>query len=301
MKKGIFLGLVALSSLSSAHAMEKGLPICFLPGAGGGNTDSMVHFRDKLQSRGIGYVPFELGKVGTVMDRAHKLQGFLKTILEKNPDFRCHAFAYSMGGPVARYTYHHLSVTLSSGEVIPLKNVFVSLSTFSSPHHGTPLAEWLKRYSPKYAAGMDDLSAADMEKYNSPVYPETYSPEPKEIPSYSYQTYIHSREEGDDFLAKIGFQLIADIHNSRGLDPVSDGVVPTQSQIFGQVLGKLNASHGFFSYEIGLRPEAPDFYEAQWHFLNGDTPSPEAQQRLQNVLESKIFSGAALLKSILNY
>jgi len=297
MKSRILGASLVLSSISLANAMERDLPICFLPGAGGGNIDSMVKFRDTLAARGIVYVPFELGKVGTVMDRAHKLQKFLKAVLDKNPDFRCHAFTYSMGGPVARYTYHHLSVTLESGEVFPLRKVFQSISTFSSPHRGTPLAEWLKRYSPRYAAGMDDLAASDMLKYNDPTFPATYSPEPKGIPCYSYQTFIKNREEGDDFLAKFGFQLITSMHKSRGDDTMNDGVVPTASQVFGQVLARLNASHGFFSYEIGLKPTAPDFFEAHWHFLNGDRPSAEVEARIQRTLQSDMLFETQSLKA----
>lgn len=297
MKRGVILSFVLLVS-AQTQAFETGLPICFLPGAGGGNADSMVKFRDTLKKRGIEYVPFELGKVGTVMERAAKLQGFLAEVLAKNPDFRCHVFAYSMGGPVARYTYHHLSVNLKKGGKIPLRNVMASISTFSSPHRGTPLAEWLKRYSPKYAAGMDDLSEADMRKYNDPAFPETYSPEPKEIPAYSYQTFIKSREEGDDFLAKIGFQLITTIHNDRGQDPTNDGVVPTMSMAFGEVLGRLNASHGFFSYEIGLRPTAPDFFEAHWHFLNGAQPSAATMARIERTLSSPMITQVESLRSV---
>jgi hypothetical protein len=282
-------------------AFEKDLPICFFPGAGGGNPDSMVNFKKTLEARNIGYVPFELGRVGTVMDRALKLQGLLTKVLEKNPEFRCHVFAYSMGGPVARYSYHHLSATLSDGRVIPFKNVYASISTFSSPHRGTPLAEWLKRYSTKYTAGMDDLAASDMAKYWDATKPEVFSPEPSEIPSYSYQTFITKREEGDDFLAKFGYQLIQQMHAARGLDTVSDGIVPTESQPFGEVLGKVNASHGFFSYEIGLRPAAPDFFEAHWHFLNGDRPAPEAERRIEKTLSSSMISGTRMLREIFGF
>lgn len=299
MQRGIFLGAILALTLGapSAHAFEKGLPVCFFPGAGGGNHDSMERIPAVLKTRNIRFIPFELGKVGTVVDRARKLQGFFKPILEANPNFQCHVFAYSMGGPVSRYSYHHLSVTLDSGEVIPLKQVFASITTYSSPHRGTPLAEWLRRYSPKFSAGMDDLAEADMAKYNDPAYPATYSPEPTEIPNYSYVTFIKQREEGDDFLAKFGFDLITKMHSQRGIETKNDGIVPAASQHYGQVIAQVQVSHGFFSYDIGIRPWAPDFFETQYHFINGGKVSRAAQLRMRSLLQNPMIENAEALES----
>ncbi len=273
-----------------SQRMSRDLPVCFLPGAGGGNSDSMRRFPEVLRERGIAFIPFELGKVGTVVERAQKFASLLKEHLERNPEFRCHAFGYSMGGPVSRYAYHHLSVKLASGRNVAIKNVFASITTFSSPHRGTPLADWLKRYSPKYSAGMGDLSEVDMVKYNDPAYPKTYSPVPEEIPSFSYLTFIEKREEGDDFLAKFGFDLITKSHQQRGLDPRNDGVVPFSSQAWGQPIAAIHASHGFFSYDIGLRPWAPDFYEAHWRALNEVLPEPGMEDLVKEAFTVPAFA-----------
>jgi len=249
------------------------IPICFFVGAGGGSNSTLVVFKDEMKARGIEWVPFTPGTVGTVVERAVIVGSMIQEKLDADPNFKCHAFAYSMGGPVIRYLYHHVPLKVK-GRKIHTSRVIKSMTSFSSPHRGTPLAGWLRRYAPKYSRGVEDLSEQNMLKYNSPDFPETFSPMPKEIPSFSYLTFIESEDEAQSFLFKAGFQLIVKMYGPRGLDTRNDGIVPLTSQPFGEPLAAVKASHDYFDSDIGLRPWAPDIYELHWNFLEGNLASP---------------------------
>lgn len=289
---------------------SEGLPICFVVGAGGGNEYTMEKFIPEMKSRGIEWVPFSPGARGTVVERAEIFVKQLAAHIEKNPGFRCHAFGYSMGGLVLRYSYHHLEMDVPGVGIVSPADVFVSYSTFSSPHRGTPLASWLKHYGSRFSRGVDDLSEEAVLKYNSPEYPETYSPAPTEIPVYSYLTFIKDRSEAKEFVTRAGFQLIERMYEHRGLDTRNDGIVPLISQPMGKVVAAVQAEHMYFDRDIGLRPWAPDVYEMHWRYLEGETPadplhysdSPAHRQQptaKQSVSTAK-FSVAAEFRDIWN-
>lgn len=266
-KSRVFLGLVVgLSSLAKAGDQ---LPICFIVGAGGGSDSTLKRFIPEMKSRGIEWIPFTPGEFGTVQERGVIVGSMIQKKLDKDPGFQCHAFAYSMGGPVIRYIYHHVPLRVR-GKSVPASSVIKSMTSFSSPHRGTPLAGWLRRYAPKYSRGVEDLSEKEMLKYNSPEYPETFSPMPRDIPAFSYLTFIESEDEAQSFIVKAGFQLIKKIYGPKGWDTRSDGIVPLTSQPFGEPLAVVRAEHAYFDSDLGLRPWAPDIYELHWNFLEGN-------------------------------
>ncbi len=262
----VILGSGALAS--SSHAGDN-LPICFIVGAGGGSQWTLEGFIPEMKSRGIEWIPFTPGNKGTVIERANLVAKLFQNKLDKTPNFKCHIFAYSMGGPVVRYLYHHIPLKVR-GEKVHASSVFKSITTFSSPHLGTPLARWLRKYAPSYSRGVEDLSEEAMVKFNSPEFPETFSPLPEEIPSFSYLTFIEHQDEANTFLMKAGFQLIEQINTARDWDTRNDGIIPLSSQPFGEPLAAVQADHEYFSIDLGLRPWAPDIYEIQWKFLEGN-------------------------------
>jgi|GEM_PF-1538280 len=287
----IFLGAMAfgsapLGATTTSATTQKDLPICYIPGAGGGSTDAFSKFPQELEKRGIRFLTFDIGNVGTVVERAVKLALLMERELDKNPKFTCHFFAYSMGGPVSRYFYSHLELALKTGVKVDARSVMVSLSTFSSPHRGTPLADWLNRYAPRYAAGMDDLSEERMKAYNDPAFPETYSPVPTTIPVFSFLTFLDNADQTKDFLGKFGFKVIWQTYANRGLDPHNDGIIPFISQAVGKVAMTVKAPHGFFSNDLGLRPWAPDVFEAQYHSLNGSLDTLVKNGKLEALIAS---------------
>lgn len=267
-QKLITRSLLVFSCLGATGQTFAKLPICYIPGAGGGSKDAFEVFPKELAKRGIKYISFDIGRVGTVVERAEKLVRLVEDKLNENPNFKCHFYGFSMGGVVSRYFYHHSEMVLKTGQKIPASQIMVSLTTYSSPHRGTPLADWLKKYGHRHTAGMDDLSEESMRKYNEPSFVDTYSPEPQDIPVYSFQTYVNSKNETNDFLGKFGFSVIWETYKNRGLEPRNDGIVPLISQAFGKVLMTIKAPHGYFSEDVGLRPWAPDVFEAQYKLLN---------------------------------
>lgn len=270
---GVSSGLKATPAGDLLPLDTEGLPICFVVGAGGGNEYTMEKFIPEMASRGIEWVPFSPGARGTVIERSEIFVKQLAAHIEKNPGFRCHAFGYSMGGLVLRYSYHHLEMDIPGVGIVSPADVFVSLSTFSTPHRGTPLAAWLERYASRFSRGVSDLSEEAVHKYNSPDFPETYSPIPTEIPVYSYLTLIKDRSEAKEFVSRAGFQLIQRMYEDRGLDSRNDGIVPLISQPVGKVVAAVQAEHMYFDRDIGLRPWAPDIYEMHWNVLEGRADS----------------------------
>jgi triacylglycerol esterase/lipase EstA (alpha/beta hydrolase family) len=290
----LFLALGVCIFGGVSEASSKNLPICYVPGAGGVSEDVLKRFPKELAQRGIQFIIFDIGNVGTVVERASKLARLLEVEVNKNESFRCHFFAYSMGGVVSRYFYNHSELLLKSGKRLDGRSLMASLTTYSSPHRGTPLADWLLRYAPKYAAGMGDLSEERIQIYNDPAYPETYSPTPSSIPVYSYLTYLEKAEESNEFLGKFGFKIIWETYKSRKIDPRNDGIVPQISQALGKVVMSIRAPHGFFSSDLGLRPWAPDVYELQYHTLNGSLSEMAQKGRLEALLSAPHVSTEGL-------
>lgn len=281
----MILGAILLGQTSFAGENH---PVCFHVGAGGGSKLTLTEMIPLMKERGIKWVPFTPGNVGTVVERAQIFTELLAEEMKDNADFKCHAFGYSMGGPVFRYAYHHLSVTVQ-GKKIPVKSIFKSLTTFSSPNYGTPLAGWLKRYAPEYSRGAEDLSEKNMHKFNSEEFPETYSPVPTEIPTFSYLTLVEKKEDAESFITRAGFQIIEKIYSDADLDPRNDGIVPLISQPFGKPLAAIKAEHGYFAHDLGLRPYAVDIYELQWNFLEGNLEEIEESSTMAATLESDLL------------
>jgi hypothetical protein len=263
---GLFFTASAIASAGGGHLEQ--LPICYIPGAGGGNENSMVKFPEILAERGIRMVAIETTNKGNVPTRSKLWTKGLADVLKSEPHFRCHVFAYSMGGVLVRYSYHHLQVKVSENKQVPVSDIVASITTFSSPHRGTPLADWLKQYAPALALGLEDLSEEGMDQFNDPR-DDNYSPAPEGIPNFSYGTYMNSRNEARSTLTKIGFQVIKSSYENKGRDPRNDGVVPFISQEYGQRVANFNVDHGFFTDDIGIRPWAPDVFELHWRELTG--------------------------------
>jgi len=243
--------------------------LCYLPGANG-LTDYMRGPISKiLLTRGVPFLVFDPGEVGTVEQRSQKFLRQFAAILKTDPAAKCHLFGYSMGGLVARWSLNHGVVETSVGPE-PLRDRVLSLSTAASPHFGTPLARILRRYWTSAAPGVEELSEEIVQHFNDPTHRD-YSPAIEGMPTYSYRTYITRKEDADDPLALIGFQLIWQDRTQRGLDPLNDGIVPTEHQGFGEVLGDLNISHGYFHHATGFRVRLEDFLEAHWSFLTRGT------------------------------
>lgn len=260
------LFFIALASGFSASGAEY---FCYLPGANGLTGYIKNNISKTLVMRGLPFIAFDPGASGSVQIRSQRFLDQFSEVLKKDPSAKCHLFGYSMGGVISRWSANHGKVVVE-GQERAFKDYLLSQTTAASPHFGTPLAKILRKYWSSAAPGVEDLSEERMRNINDASSPD-HSPVLEDVPFYSYRTFITKKEDADQALVLMGFQLIWQDHLKRGLDPLNDGIVPTQNQGFGRVLGDLNISHGYFHHETGFKIRLEDFLEAHWSFLTKGT------------------------------
>jgi pimeloyl-ACP methyl ester carboxylesterase len=243
--------------------------MCYLPGANG-LTSYMKDFISKvLVMKGIPFIAFDPGEVGTVQQRSERFVRQFAEVIKKDPQAKCHIFGYSMGGLIGRWSVNHATIQGPNG-LERVQDRVLSLTTAASPHLGTPLARILRQYWSSAAPGVEQLSEENVVQFNDPASND-FSPVVEGVPTYSYRTFITRKEDADQPLVLIGFQLIWQDRTNKNLDPLNDGIIPTDHQAFGEVLGDLNISHGYFHHETGFRVRLEDFLEAHWSFLTKGT------------------------------
>lgn len=222
---------------------------CFFPGAGGLKSYIANTIQERLHNAGIPFVPFSFTKKFTVKERAQEAVDQMEEIVRREPDFKCHLLGYSMGGVVARYVANYGEIVNAFGEIEPISRRFITMASISSPHRGTPLADFLRRNYPGLHPGVDTLSEAEMFRFNVEGS-EDYSPVVEGIPFYSYETFVLDREEISSSLGKIGFQYMTRILKERGDETLNDGLVPKLSMEFGALAGTYQIPHEFMTKDI---------------------------------------------------
>jgi triacylglycerol lipase len=189
-------------------------------------------------------------KVSPSRSIAHRAEQLRQMVNLLDAD-RVNIVAHSMGGLDARYAIARLG----------LHNRVASLITIGTPHHGTPLADLgtsllgdrlgLKRLVS--ALGMDvegfyDLTVRKMEGFNSEV------PDHKHVMYASYGAAV-SRSVGMNPLLLPTYLFL-----NEKVGP-NDGVVPLDSQRWGELLGTIDADHwAQIGWSRGF--DAPAFYAA---------------------------------------
>jgi len=251
----------------SANAVSTPIGICYLNGASG--LDAV--FRQEVpnyfaRNYGIQFTPIDIGRRGDVATRAERFLAFVDRKLAKDPTFQCHLMAFSMGGVVARYSFARLKLAQSSWA-----SVFPSLTTFASPHLGTPVADLMGDFFPDLRGrGLETLSERAMEPINNPQSRE-YWKMPPGIRSFSYRSFMRSEQDAASFAHKIIYEFIFKDSEQRHLDPRNDGMVPLRSQSFGIRLADFKVPHSFFSYDAFLLPFYPlstvDLFKMHWDCL----------------------------------
>lgn len=196
-----------------------------------------------------------------IEDHARKAAMLLMREVEKKPGFQCHIWCHSMGGLVARYMLNH--VTISK----PWKEVVKSVTTFASPHRGTPIAN--SSAAQKIWGASYEMSDAGAALWNNPACASTYSPEPEGIPFYSWCTYLKSQWSAEDLAGFFGYRSLARSLKEQGRVPDNDSVVPLDSQRFGTYLGDTNVQHQFFSLPTR---DVARFYAKHWNWLRARHP-----------------------------
>ncbi len=249
--------------------------LCYVPGVGGLKKYASTELGPELTNRHVPYILFKVPTNKPIQEISQSLCRILETEINLDSEFRCHFFGYSMGGVMLRYAINHLTCTHSqTGVQIPFRQFVASLTTAATPHRGTPVADlgngWGFTGPEAKQVGEEGIVV-----FNEPKFEATYSPLVSEIPTFSFESYIQDRNEASGTLEKLGFDYLKKIFRDRGVEvkeALSDGVVPTASQGFGAVLGRIRVPHGFFGAHGGsfFDKNLPDFLKSHWDFLNSE-------------------------------
>lgn len=220
-----------------------------------------------LRQRGtLAYAP-NVAPYNTVSVRSTMWKQCIEHVLEETGAEAVNIIAHSMGGLDARY------VITKRG----MHSVVASLTTIATPHHGTPLADWIMEQPERLREWMAELVnrigdiAMNTEPSNvlqavdemrTEFVVSEFNPSVPDHPSVQYWSYAAVAGEGTS--TKINPVLIPQnqyIYQHAGLN---DGYVPVDSARWGQFLGTIEADH---IQQIGIQVlpstfEAMDFYSS---------------------------------------
>lgn len=200
---------------------------------------------DLLRREGVEVHVLRVPALASVEARAQALAEAVRSI----PAERVNVLAHSMGGLDARYALTRLGLAAK----------VVSLTTVGTPHHGTPLADigtrvlgdglMLKVLLGKLGVDVDafyDLTTERMARFNHAV---------ADAPRVAYGSYVAS-VPGAPRLNPLLLPAHLYLRQRAG---ENDGLVPAQSQRWGEVMGTIEADHWA---QIGWsqRFDAREFY-----------------------------------------
>ncbi|HEX2675762.1 MAG TPA: alpha/beta fold hydrolase [Polyangiales bacterium] len=202
--------------------------------------------RAHLQARGHRVHVVRVSPIAGIRRRAEQLAEQLEALDAE----RVNIVAHSMGGLDARYAISRLGV----------HRRVASLTTIGTPHHGTPLADGtaylagfnlaLKLMDSLGAdlAGFQDLGTKRMQAFNDAV------PDVDEVAYASYSGWLPKGASVHQLL----LPTFALLHRTVGNN---DGIVPADSQSWGQSLGAVAADHwAQIGWSNGF--DVKTFYEA---------------------------------------
>ncbi|PTL76222.1 triacylglycerol lipase [Vitiosangium sp. GDMCC 1.1324] len=185
---------------------------------------------ERLRQLGSDVYVVKVPPTGSVAERAEALAQAVRSLDAK----RVNIIAHSMGGLDARYAIAHLG----------LASRVASLITIGTPHQGTPLADMgtkvlgdalgLKRVCEALAVSTGafyDLTTTKMAEFNRAV---------PDAPGVRYASYVGAFPRSIRALNPI--LLPSYLYLTRSVGP-NDGVVPADSQKWGEVLGTIEADH----------------------------------------------------------
>lgn len=219
-----------------------------------------------LRQHGVlAYAP-NVAPYNPVAVRAAQWEVHLNRILDETKADRLNLVAHSMGGLDARYLIRERG----------LHDRIATLTTISTPHHGTPLCAFLAA-RPERLRGwierlLNGLGAASMAEVEAdarqalaemlPAYTcETFNPSVPDHPSVRYYSFAGRAGKGTDVTIN-PFLLLPNriVYRAEG---ENDGYVSVESARWGTFLGTIDADH---TLQIGLRvPPAPAFDTAGFY------------------------------------
>lgn len=198
------------------------------------------------RARGIMAFAPNIVPYGRIETRAKAWMEILKHIIKQTGAGKLHVVAHSMGGLDMRYAISHLGAHRQVS----------SLTTISTPHRGTVLADFMLRTPDHILSNLAGLT----NWFGNNVYPETpsdvlgaleqlrpeyiegrFNPTSANHPGVQYQSVTAGCGKGTD--AGINSMLIPfnkHIYEQQG---INDGYVPVSSARWGQVIAHTTLSH----------------------------------------------------------
>ena len=192
----------------------------------GSHTD---YFRvaEHLRQTGVEVYQARMPPAAPIAVRAQALRDFV----DKTGARRVNLVAHSMGGLDARYAISRLG----------LDDKVASLTTLAAPHYGSPLAnlsdqrvvqlvQGLLRKLGLDTTGLGDLTPAELERFNAEVI---------DVASVDYTSVVTAPSSGKRVNA-----LLKPTHLYMSkLVGANDGIVPSASQRWGEVIAEVDADH----------------------------------------------------------
>jgi triacylglycerol lipase len=178
----------------------------------------------QLESMGVKVYSPRVPMAASIATRAERLAELIRAL----PDERVNIVAHSMGGLDARYAISRLG----------LADRVASLTTIATPHLGTPLADMgkallgrLVRMAGRFIdlRAFTDLTTAQMEKFNREI---------SNAPGVSYGSVVARSGR----LRTNPLLWAPHLYLSSRAGP-NDGIVPSASQPWGEVVLQVEADH----------------------------------------------------------
>jgi triacylglycerol lipase len=185
-----------------------------------------------LDSCGVVVHTVRLPKLASVPARAKILADFITGLEVKQGDGKVDLIAHSLGGLDARWAIAHLG----------LASKVASLVTIGTPHRGTPVADLAVRgpfdLARKvigkvglYTGALDWLTTESLERFNREV---------PDAPGVRYACVVAGAREPSTRIPLALLPVHAYLRRKYG---ANDGLVTVDSQVWGEVLGEIEADH----------------------------------------------------------
>lgn len=181
----------------------------------------------------------QLSTDSSIAERAFVLRNFLAT---EFPGQKVNIIAHSLGGLDARYL-----ASIAKDEHI------ASITTIATPHHGTPLADWaydqmknkkfwyrfflLFGYNLEGRRFLPELTVESMEKKFNPLVRDR-----KDIKYFSVRTYASTAEGNLSYMLWFPGKWLESMDKGAAAAK-HDGLVPLESQGWGEVIATLPMDH----------------------------------------------------------
>jgi triacylglycerol esterase/lipase EstA (alpha/beta hydrolase family) len=245
---------ITMSCNSSCERLATRYPIVMVHGFSGfkniGPIEYFYRVPETLTSMGYDVHIAKLDPYNSTEVRGPQLKGFIEEVLDKTGAYKVNLIAHSQGGLDSRYVISGLMMADRIGALI----------TIATPHYGTPLADYilsdptgvgkaaLDAMLTIMGAALDSESRANAMAslrslsvaYVTQEFNKRY-PDDKRVRYFSYtgRTCWAWEDCGDTVDTEIA--LTYGILRSQVGD--NDGIVPTDSGIWGEFLGVLKADH----------------------------------------------------------